>query len=600
MSSKKHFFKHQIQRLKNCGSVSGFFKKVVYKTKQRTAINRFGTASFPNEETRRIQSTMTFEYMPKISILVPLFNTPESFLREMIDSVCNQTYQNWELCLADGSDSEHGNVESVCMEYVSRDARVIYNRLEKNEGISGNTNQCFKLATGDYIGLFDHDDILHPCVLFEYVKVINEKNADFIYCDEVTFKNNNINKMITPHFKPDFAIDNLRANNYICHFSCFDRKLLHGMDLFRSEFDGSQDHDMILRVTEKAHSIVHVPNILYYWRSHQGSVASNIYAKEYAIAAAKNAVGDHLRRCGFEGYKVESTKAFPTNFKVSYELNGNPLVSIIIPNKDHYEDLKKCVESVMEKSSYKNFEIIIVENNSTTKEIFDYYDQISSNEKIRIVNFEGAFNYSKINNEGVKASSGEFLILLNNDTEVITPNWIEEMLMFAQRGDVGAVGAKLLHQDGTIQHAGIVLGLGQHRTAGHIMVDYPRNAVGYMGKLCYSQNVSAVTGACLMVEKSKFEQVGGLDETLAVCLNDVDFCLKLRENGYLNVFTPFAELYHFESKSRGFDDSLDKKNRYEKESVVFKARWDSVINAGDPYFNPNLSLDHPDYRVLVK
>lgn len=593
------YVNNQIQRLKNCGSVSGICKKIVYKIKERTAIKRFGTASFPSEDTRKAQAETVFPMMPKISILVPLFNTPEEFLREMIESVINQTYQNWELCLADGSDSDNGNVEEICMEYASNNSRIIYQRLEKNEGISGNTNECLKLATGEYIGLFDHDDILHPCVLFEYVKEINEQDADFIYCDEVTFKNGDINNMISPHFKPDFAIDNLRANNYICHFTCFDKGLLDRMGLFRSEFDGSQDHDMILRVTEKAKHVIHVPKILYYWRSHQGSVASDIYVKEYAIEAAKNAVKSHMDRCGFEGCVVNSTKAVPNIFEIEYKIKDNPLVSIIIPNKDHYSELKKCIDSILDKSSYDNYEIIIVENNSTSKEIFEYYSLLESRENIRIVKYEGPFNYSRINNEGVKHSSGEYLLLLNNDTEVISSDWIERLLMYAQREDVGAVGAKLLLEDKTVQHAGIVIGLGKHRTAGHIMVGQPGNAVGYKGRLCYAQNVSAVTGACMMIKRNKYEDVGGLDESLEVCLNDVDFCLKLREKGYLNVFTPFAELYHYESISRGFDKTPEKVQRYDCESNIFKQRWNEVIVNGDPYFNINFSLDYSDCRIKV-
>jgi len=454
------------------------------------------------------------------------------------------------------------------------------------------------MATGEFIGLFDHDDILHPTVLFEYVKAINEKNADYLYCDEGTFKNGNINKIITMHFKPDYAPDNLRANNYICHFSVFSRELLEGTELFRTQFDGSQDHDMILRLTDNAKNVVHIPKLLYYWRSHAGSVASSVDAKPYAVTAAKGAIADHLKKHGFTGFQISSTRACPTIFRVRYRLLGTPKISIVIANKDHAEDLKRCVDSILEKSTYDNYEIIIVENNSTTREIKALYEQYEKNhQNIKVVTFEGAFNYSAVNNLGVKHATGEYILLLNNDTEVISSNWMEEMLMYAQREDVGAVGAKLFYADRTIQHAGVVLALGAHRTAGHCHYKMPLQNLGYMGRLCYAQNMSAVTGACLLVKKALFEEVGGLEESFAISLNDVDFCLKLREKGYLNVWTPFAQLYHHESISRGLDDSGEKAERYNRESEQFRTKWKEVLEAGDPYYNPNFTLDRSDFSL---
>ena len=590
-------FRHQLQRLRGCGSFKGVIEKIKFKQRQKKAMLSYGTKGFPNEKERKEQENYHFEKNVKISILVPLYNTPKNFLTDMIESVIGQTYANWELCLADGSDDKHLYVSEMCKAYASKDSRVVYKKLEKNDGISGNTNECYKLATGEFIGLFDHDDILHPSALFEYVKVINEKNADFIYCDEVTFDNKNINKMLTIHFKPDYAVDNLRANNYICHFSVFARELLNNTELFRKEFDGSQDHDMILRLTDNAKSIVHVPKILYYWRSHKASVAQSIDAKTYAIDAAKGAVADHLKRHGFKNFKISSTRAFPTIFKITYEIIGTPKVSIIIANKDHKNDLERCVSSILERTVYDNYEIIIVENNSESKEIFEYYEEIKCNSKIKIVTYKGEFNYSAINNLGVKASNGEYVLLLNNDIQVISLNWLDEMLMYAQREDVGAVGAKLYYPNYLVQHAGVVLQLGQHRTAGHIMCLFSREAVGYMGKLCYAQNMSAVTGACLMVSRTKYDEVGGLDETFKVCLNDVDLCLKLREKGYLNVFTPFAELFHYESQSRGLDISEEQMKRYDDEAQRFKTKWNFVLDKGDPYYNPNISLDHNDYSI---
>lgn len=600
-----HFVIRQKDRIKNCGNLKGVIAKIKYKKIERQAMGGYGTSSFPTPKEAKRQREEKFERMPKISILVPLYNTPENFLREMIESVTNQTYENWELCLADGSDKEHGLVAEVVREYQKKDeaegknGRILYLKLEKNEGISGNTNQCLAMATGEYIGLFDHDDILHPSVLYEYVKVINEKQADYIYCDETTFKSGDINRMLTMHFKPDYAIDNLRANNYICHFSVFARKLLDGTELFRPRFDGSQDHDMILRLTDRAKKVVHVPKLMYYWRSHAGSTAAGIDAKPYAVEAAKGAVADHLKRHGFEHFQISSTRAFDTIFKIRYQIKGSPKISIVIANKDHKEDLKRCITSILEKSTYENYEIIVVENNSVRQETFDYYEELKEDERIRVITFSGVFNYSAVNNTGAANADGDYILLLNNDTQVITVNWMEELLMYAQREDVGAVGAKLYYADKTIQHAGVVLGLGAHRTAGHSHYKQHRDNLGYMGRLCYAQNVSAVTGACLLVKKVLFEEAGGLDESFAISLNDVDFCLKLREKGYLNVFTPFAELYHFESISRGLDDNGEKAQRYNRESEQFREKWKDVLAAGDPYYNVNFSLDRSDFALKI-
>ena len=574
-------------------------RKIRNKRLEKRAHKYFGTESLPDATTRMEQENWEFREQHKISILVPLYNTPEKFLREMIESVLAQTYKSWELCLADGSDAEHNFVEEICKEYAQKDNRIIYHKLEKNEGISGNTNQCYKLATGDYIGLFDHDDILHPSVLFEYARVIEEQGADYVYCDEATFTGDSINNMITLHFKPDYAVDTLRANNYICHFSVFKKTLLQETELFRKECDGSQDHDMILRLTSIAKNVVHVPRILYYWRAHAGSVASNINAKTYCIDSAKRAVSDHLHRYGIYNTAITSTRAFETIFRFQYELTTDGLVSILIPNCDHAEELRKCVESVRSKNSYENYEILIIENNSKEEETFAYYKELESDPKVRILKCEGEFNYARINNFAAKEAKGEFLLLLNNDVEFINKDFIKELLMYAQRDDVGAVGAKLLFPDDTIQHAGIIIGLGAHRTAGHIHYKDENAHIGYMGRLCYAHNVSAVTGAALMVKKADYDAVGGLDEAYAVALNDVDFCLRLREKGLLNVFTPFAEAYHYESASRGLDTVPEKAKRYEEECERFKARWKNILAKGDPYYNPNFTLDRSDYSLNV-
>ena len=592
-----HFVLRQKTRLKNCGNLRGVAAKLKYKKIEREAMKRYGTLSFPDEERARTEREAVFERMVKISILVPLFNTPESFLREMLDSVLAQTYENWELCLADGSDEAHGYVGEICRKYVSEDdrRRIVYRKLAKNAGIAGNTNECLKMAGGEYIGLFDHDDILHPSALYEYVRVINEQGADYVYCDETTFRSGDINHMLTMHFKPDYAVDNLRANNYICHFSVFARELLDGTELFRSRFDGSQDHDMILRLTDRAKKVVHVPRLLYYWRSHEGSVASGVEAKPYVVEAARGAVADHLKRHGFTHFQITSTRAFETIFKIRYPIAGDPMISVVIANKDHRKDLERCITSIMEKSTYENYEIIVVENGSGEPEIFEYYESLKERENIRVVSFDcgGSFNYSAVNNFGVENARGDYILLLNNDTQVITVNWMEELLMYAQREDVGAVGAKLYYENKTIQHAGVVLGLGAHRTAGHSHYGQHRENLGYMGRLCYAQNVSAVTGACLLVKKKLFEEAGGLDTGFAISLNDVDFCLKLRQMGLLNVFTPFAELYHFESISR------EKAARYNSESERFREKWKEILEKGDPYYNPNFSLDRSDFALKI-
>ncbi|MCM1025744.1 MAG: glycosyltransferase family 2 protein [Roseburia sp.] len=610
-----HWVIRQRDRLKNCGGPRGVLRKLDYKKREREAMKQFGTESFPDEAQAARERETVFPRMVKISILVPLWNNQRQFQTEMLDSVMNQTYQNWELCLADGSDDEHAYIGEICREYAQKaGGRVVYRRLAKNEGISGNTNACLAMATGEYVGLLDQDDILHPSVLYEYVKAINEQGADYLYCDETTFKGGDINHMLTMHFKPDYAPDNLRANNYICHFSVFRRTLLEGNELFRTKYDGSQDHDMILRLTDNAEKIVHVPRLMYYWRSHSGSVAAGIEAKPYAIEAAKSAVAEHLRKHGFEHFKIESTRAFETIFRIRYQIIGTPKISIVIANRDHAADLRRCVSSILEKSTYDNYEIVIVENNSATKEIRDYYGELlgeeyrgaeesiqhSTDNKITIVTYKGDFNYSAVNNLGVRYSTGEYILLLNNDTEVITVNWLEELLMYAQREDVGAVGAKLYYEDRTIQHAGVVIGLGAHRTAGHTHYKQHRQNLGYMGRLCYAQNVTAVTGACLMVKKSLYEAVGGLDEEFAVALNDVDFCLKLRERGLLNIFTPFAELYHYESASRGSDiNGGGNAERYDRESGKFREKWKKQLEAGDPYYNRNFSLDRSDFSLKV-
>ncbi|MCR5737367.1 MAG: glycosyltransferase family 2 protein [Eubacterium sp.] len=540
------------------------------------------------------QRKHTFEKKIKYSIIVPLYNTPEKFLREMIESVLHQTYSNLELCMADGSDSEHGNVGTICSEYAEKDSRIKYKKLDKNYGISGNTNECLDMATGDYIGLFDHDDLLHPAALYEVTKTIMETGADFVYTDETTF-HVTPKDAFNPHFKPDFAPDTLCGNNYICHFTVFKRTLMDEVGKFDPSCDGSQDHDFVLRLTEKAKRVAHIPEILYYWRAHPGSVAEEIGVKPYVVEAGIKAIERRVERMGKEG-EVSTVAEGLTIYRVKYKIQGKPKVSILIPNYNHLEDLKKCLDSIFEKSSYQNYEIVIVENNSTDPEIFEYYQTLEQQENVKVVVWEGPFNYSAINNFGAEYCSGEYLILLNNDTEVIAADWIQEMLMFAQREDVGIVGAKLYYSDDTIQHAG--LGIGLLGVAGHFFRGVDRAHIGYMGRLLYAQNLSAVTGACIMMRRDVWDEVSGLDETFAVSFNDVDLCMRVRKAGYLIVWTPFAELYHYESKSRGTDDTLKKQKCLVAEATDFQQRWMKELELGDPYYNPNFSLDREDFQIL--
>ena len=577
--------------LKNEG-VKGFTSKFKHWALKSSAAKKYIKNNIPTNKQMKLERETVFKRNVKISILVPLYNTPIDFLKEMIESVINQTYSNWELCMADGSDNEHSKVGEVVRNFANRDKRIKYNKLNNNLGISGNTNKCIEIATGDYIALFDHDDLLHQSALFDVVTAINDDDADFIYTDECSFEGNILNP-VSPHFKPDFSPDTLRSYNYICHLSVFSRELLNKTGVFSSNHDGSQDYDMILRLTENAKKIVHIPRILYYWRIHETSVANNIEAKPYCIQSAKNAIKDQLDRLSLKGEVVDSSVI--TTYKINYKIIGRPLISIIIPNKDHIEDLKKCISSIIDKSSYDNYEIIIVENNSEEERTYSYYKSLKSNKKINVVNYEGDFNYSAINNLGFKHSKGDYILLLNNDVKVINSDWLQEMLIFAQRKDIGAVGAKLLFPDDTIQHAGVILGI--NGVAGHAHKGWDKDSPGYAARISIAHNVSAVTAACLMMSRNVFLEVGGLDEGFAVAFNDIDLCMRIREAGYLIVYTPYAQLYHYESKSRGYEDTPVKKKRFIGEVVKFQERWNKVLKHGDPYYNRNLTLKSEDFSL---
>lgn len=549
--------------------------------------------NMPSNEELVFEKNYSFDKKIVFSIVVPLYNTDIDFLKQMIDSVINQTYLGWELCLADGSDYEHSDIEKYCNEYVAKDSRIVYKKLECNMGISGNTNAALKMAQGDYIALLDHDDLLHPSALYECMKVMEEQPADVIYTDEMVFKGSLENVELI-HFKPDFSPDTLLGHNYICHFLVFSRELQNKVGYFSDECSGSQDYDMVLRLSEKAKNIVHIPKVLYFWRSHDLSVASDVSVKPYCMEAAKKAISNHLKRIGREATVTDSS--ILSTYKVNYKIIGNPKVSILIPNKDNVVYLDRCIKSILEKSTYSNFEIIIIENNSVESETEDYYKVLEKKDsRIQVVRYDGNFNYSKINNFGARFAKGEYLLLLNNDTEIISPDWIEEMLMFAQRDDVGAVGAKLYYEDDTVQHAGVIVGIGG--TAGHAHKGFPKNNGGYIHRMSIAQNVSAVTGACLMTKVDIWKEMHGLDETFKVAFNDVDFCLRTRKAGYLVVFTPYAKLYHYESKSRGYEDTPEKAFRFLNEAKALKERWHDIFEKGDPYYNPNFSLKSESFQI---
>ena len=493
------------------------------------------------------------------------------------------------------------NVARIVKGRARTDDRIRYQKLDSNEGIAGNTNQGFAMVQGDYIALLDHDDILHPCALWYAAQAVVEQGADFVYTDEVTFEGD-IDHRTVYHFKPDYMLDNLRSNNYICHLSIFKASLLAKVGGGeRAAYNGSQDYDLYLRLTEQAEKVVHIPHLLYYWRSSPTSVASNISAKLYCLEAAVKALYAHYERVGVPVDAVTMIPNTPGFYKTDYTITKPGRVSILIPTCDHINDLETCIESIYARTTYPDFEVILIENNSKDPETFRTYARMQKEhpDNLKVVTWEGkGFNYSALNNFGEKYATGEYILLLNNDTEVITPKWLEEMVMYAQQERVGCVGVKLLYPDDTIQHAGI--GFGFLTLAGHMHKNFPAGHPGYMGRLVYAQDVYAVTAACMMVRREVYEQVGGLDESFAVAFNDVDFCVRVREAGYTNVFTPFAQLYHYESKSRGLDESPEKRKRFVSEVERFQKRWKAQLEAGDPCMNPNFDRMKEDFTFDIQ
>lgn len=541
-----------------------------------------------DKRTLRRQKHSAFAQKPLISIVIPLYCTPLPYLKELLESVRRQSYENWQLCLADGSPDD--KAKEFIEKHYGREKRIVYRKLEENGGISANTNEAVALAAGEYLMLCDHDDTLEPDALYEIVKAINDTSADVLYTDEDKVSMDG-RHYFDPNFKPDFNLFRLRENNYICHIFVVKKSLTDETGLLRSEFDGAQDFDFILRCCEKAQKIMHIPKVLYHWRCHMDSTAADPSSKAYAYEAGRKAVREHYQRLGIDA-KVEMTER-PGWYRSHVKVQGNPLISVIIPNKDHTDDLELCLFSMTRKSTYRNYEILIVENNSEKEETFEYYRKLPDRyPKARVLTWEKEFNYSAINNFAAKEAKGEYLLFLNNDVEILTPDWMEEMLQNCQQENVVAVGAKLYYPDDTIQHAGVVLGLGG--IAGHIMCRASKEDPGYFGRMISVQEISAVTAACMMVKKSDFDAVGGLDETFQVAFNDIDLCMKFRAAGKKIIFTPYAELYHYESKSRGLEDTPEKQFRFDKEVKRFQEKWAQQLEMGDPYYSPNLSVTEGD------
>lgn len=547
-----------------------------------------------DEELER-QKKIVFSYAPKISILVPTFNTPKDLLIEMIESVRNQSYANWQLCIADGSNQEE--TKNILKEYVSKDNRIVVSWLDKNYGISGNTNKALELADGEYTALFDHDDVLELNALYEVVSSLQDVHHDIVYTDEDKLNGKTL-QYEDPNFKSDYNEDLLLSHNYITHFFVVKTNILREVGGFNSEYDGAQDYDVILKCVEKTNDIHHIAKILYHWRMHEGSTALNPESKMYCYIAGEKAIQHHLDRIGVKAKVEMRKKPYWGLYHVEYLLEEEPFVSIMIPNYEHEDVLKTCIDSLYNVNTYKNFEIIIVENNSKKKSTFDYYEQVQAeHENVKVVTWEGTeFNFSAINNFGAKYAKGQYLLFLNNDTKVIAPEAIREMVGTCSRKNVGIVGSKLLYQDNTIQHAGVVIGFMGY--ARHIMNDIEGlKDPGYMMRAQVNCDYSAVTAACMMTKKSLFEELHGFDESFKVACNDIDYCLRVRKKNYLVVFNSFAKFYHFESKSRGYENNLEKVNRFNREVEIWQDRWRDILVNGDPYYNVNFKIENEPFEL---
>ncbi|MBQ3394272.1 MAG: glycosyltransferase family 2 protein [Oscillospiraceae bacterium] len=542
-------------------------------------------------------------YVPEngriISVVTALYNTDRKYLEEFIDSFTKQSCSYRQLILADASDTDHRYVGEFALEKSLDDSRIKYIKLSENLGISGNTNIAVSHADGEYIAFADHDDILSPDAIYQLHRAVDETGADIVYSDEALFDSDYTDPTVG-HFKPDFSYYYLTNCNYICHLTCMRKELFEQLGGLDSARDGAQDHDLLLRATEiEGIRIHHIPRVLYYWRVHSRSTSRGVEAKPYVTKNAIDMLDRHLARIKVEGKAREGK--FPSTYKIDYRVKDEPLVSIIIPNKDQAEMLTRCIDSIYSKTEYTNFEVLIVENNSTGREIFETYDRLEKeHDGLRVLRWEKPFNFSRINNFAAAQAKGDLFLLLNNDIEIINGQWLTEMVSLCLQKDVGIVGAMLYYPNDTIQHAGVITGLGGY--AGHSHKYHPRGRSGYMFRLSCVQDLSCVTAACMLVRKDVYEKAHGLDEDFTVAFNDVDFCLRVRNMGYHILWTPYAECYHYESISRGSDTSGAKKERFEGERKRLKDRFGDSLTS-DPFYNPNLTLDMEDFsesRVLPR
>jgi len=560
-------------------------RKVTYKS-------WFKLTKASKEELIKQKEYKWAEDAPLFSIVVPLYRTPKGYLKELIESIEAQTYVKWELCLADGSPDN--KLEMLVKSY--QDERIKYRYIGENLGISGNTNKAVEMATGDFIVLCDHDDLITPDALFEFAKeIVADKEVDSIYSDEDKIDEKSYD-VFDPSFKPDFNIDMLRSQNYICHLYGVRRELVEKYGMFNSEYDGAQDYDFILRMSEHSRKIAHVAKILYHWRTHQGSTALNPESKMYAYDAGARAIGAHYARVLPE-IQIERIENGYTlgMYHTVFKFNEYPLISVIIPNKDHTDDLDKAIRSMIEKGTWPNLEFIVVENNSTEEKTWEYYKKIEKEySQVKVVYYDGIFNYAKINNFGVRHARGEYYLFMNNDVELIEPDSLKEMMGYGQRNDVGAVGCRLLYEDNTLQHAGVIVG--EIGVAEHIFKKQIEGMT-YHARAMLTQDISAVTAAVMLVKKEVFEKVEGFDERFAVAFNDIDICMKIREDKKLIVYAPYACFHHYESKSRGAEDTPEKIERFINEVNLFNSKWRSFIENGDPYYNCNFSKKHTDCRL---
>ena len=580
-------------------------KNGISHTIQRAKIEKLrNQASYPNWLARNevldieamTQEIATFHYQPKISIAMPVYNVEEKWLRLCIDSILNQVYTNWELCMADDASTDP-NVKKILTEYQQLDERIRVVFREQNGHISEATNSALAIATGEFVALLDNDDELAINAFYEVVKVLNENpELDLIYSDEdkIDMDGNRSD----PAFKPDWSPDLLLGTNYISHLGVYRRSILEEIGGFRKGYEGSQDYDLVLRFTEKTtkERITHIPKVLYYWRMLPTSTAVDQGSKGYAFEAGLRAVQDALVRRGMNGHATHG--AANGLYDVYYDIESEKLVSIIIPTKNGYKDVQRCVSSIIEKTTYQNYEIIMADNGSTDPKMHELYAEFEQQLPGRffVESIDIPFNFSTINNRAAKKAHGEYLLFLNNDTEVITENWLTLMVSFAQQERIGCVGAKLLYPNNTVQHAGVILGLGG--VAGHGHYGYSHGDLGYFGRLAINVNYSAVTAACLLMKKADFDAVGGFEEAFTVAFNDVDLCLKVQALGRDNVWLHEAELYHFESQTRGYDDKGKKKKRFEQEKVMMEEKWGPLIE-NDPFYNPNLTRDIPNFSLRI-